>query len=89
MQHGKHGKDGTYAKNRQAEIHLVEKEKKKQKHGKDRQKRKKKKKTRKGYGTGYWQSTPTPDDYQVGRNKNYARNFASLVLGTDTDIDQQ
>jgi len=36
MQHGKHGKDGTYAKNRQAEIHLVEKEKKKQKHGKDR-----------------------------------------------------
>ena len=36
MQHGKHGKDGTYAKNRPAENHLVEKEKKKQKHGKDR-----------------------------------------------------
>jgi len=36
MQHGKHGKDGTYAKNSPAENQLVEKEKKKQKHGKDR-----------------------------------------------------
>jgi hypothetical protein len=36
MQHGKHGKDGTYAENHPVENHLVEKEKKKQKRGKDR-----------------------------------------------------